>query len=109
MVDEVSKACDDTNDWLENNDLEGYEHCNNDSVNDMQTVKTALLASIAIVIIMPIVYIYWWVVVNSLRKSVVMRSMGVLPMQAGHQPVMIIQHQQQPAGGQAMGQPPPYY
>merc|ERR1711879_1115108 len=60
VVDEVSKACDDTNDWLENNDLEGYEHCNNDSVNDMQTVKTALLASIAIVIIMPIVYIYWW-------------------------------------------------
>ena len=72
----------------------------------MKELEMALFACIAIVIILPIVYIYWWIVVNSLRKSLVMRNMGVLPMQ---QPVMLIQQPHTMAPVDTTSQPPPYY
>ena len=117
VANEVTKvhneACEKANEGLDNDDWNNMveNHCDehSDNINDgMKDLEMALFACIAIVIILPIIYIYWWVVVNSFRKSVVMRNMGVLPIQ---QPVMIIQ-QQQPntmAPVDTTSQPPPYY
>ena len=76
--------------WAQGVDNHCEEH-QDDIDEGMKAFEQALFVAIAIVVILPIVYIYWWVVVNSLRKSIVMRNMGVLPMQ--QQPVMLIQQQ----------------
>ena len=76
--------------WAQGVDNHCEEH-QDDIDEGMKAFEQALFVAIAIVVILPIVYIYWWVVVNSLRKSIVMRNMGVLPMH--QQPVMLIQQQ----------------
>ena len=107
VANEVTKAhgeaCDKASQSLNNINNNEWEdswansvdnHCeeHQDDIDDgMKAFEQALFVAIAIVVILPIVYIYWWVVVNSLRKSIVMRNMGVLPMH--QQPVMLIQQQ----------------
>ena len=102
VANEVTKvhneACDKNESWNDHgNSWENHlgNHCDEhqDTIDEgMKAFEMALFVSIAIVVVLPIVYIYWWVVVNSLRKSIVMRNMGVLPMT--QQPVVLIQSQQ---------------
>ena len=115
VANEVTKvhneACDKATEGTGNNDWNNMveNHCDEHSENlneGMKDLEMALFACIAVVIILPIVYIYWWIVVNSLRKSLVIRNMGVLPMQ---QPVMLIQQPNTMAPVDTTGQPPPYY
>ena len=70
-------------------------------------VTNIIYATIVIVIILPFVYIYFWINVNSLRHFTIQARMAVLPIQT-HPTVLVTQPPPygssfQPNGG---GQPP---
>ena len=78
-------------------------------------VTNIIYATIVIVIILPFVYIYFFINVNSLRFWTVQSRMGimpgtVMPIQQFQQPTVLVTQPSNDYGGQPPyeGQPPPY-
>ena len=71
-------------------------------------VSNIIYATIVIVIVLPFVYIYFWINVNSLRHFTVMSRMAVMPVHFQQQPTMLVS-QPPPYGSsfQPQGGPPP--
>ena len=42
-----------------------------------------IVAIMVVIIILPLIYLYWWIVVNSLRKRIMEERAAVLPIQQG--------------------------
>lgn len=54
----------------------------------------AMILAMIVIVILPLIYIYFWIVVNSLRKSITQERLGVLPhaqnqVWVTQQPVMV--------------------
>ena len=72
-------------------------------------VTNIIYATIVIVIVMPFVYIYFWINVNSLRYWTVMSRMTVIPIQhLQHPTVMVTQPSNEYGGMPPVDKPPPY-
>ena len=71
-------------------------------------VTNIIYATIIIVIVLPFVYIYFWINVNSLRYFTMMSRMAVMPVHFQQQPTMLVS-QPPPYGSsfQPQGGPPP--
>ena len=71
-------------------------------------VTNIIYATIVIVIVLPFVYIYFWINVNSLRHFTLMSRMAVMPVHFQQQPTMLVS-QPPPYGSsfQPQGGPPP--
>ena len=86
--------CDDFGSTEQLSGFTGNDLC--DVVKDNTGIGVGVLvALIVIILVLPMAYLYWWIVVNSLRKRIVEMKRQILPVQ---QP-MVFATQQVPAYG----------
>ena len=118
LVDSANKAindgCDDHNEAINNNwysttnDYSNWatESCENhaDNQHDISLFTNVVYATIFMLLVLPFVYIYFWIVVHSLRHYIIQSRMVVIPMQP---PAIMIQSM--PPVNEPYGQQPPPY
>ena len=86
--------CEDISNQLQNG-LNGQDLCNTVTTNTGIGVGV-IVTIIIIIVLLPLIYLYWWIVVNSLRKRIMEERTAILPIQ------------QQPPYGQMPPNPPGY-
>ena len=82
------------------NDFDSTDTLNGWNGNDLcDAVKAntgigtgVIVVLIVIILVLPMAYLYWWIVVNSLRRSIVEMKRQILPVQ---QPVVLVPATQQ--------------
>ena len=88
--------CDELDSLAESNGINtgfsGNDLCN--AAKDNTGIAMGVLVVIGVFIVtLPLIYLYWWIVVNSLRKRIVEDKRQILPVQ---QPVVFATTQQPP-------------